>query len=85
MRVVTIYDDEREMILTYVSTYGLQRQSNKGKLSSNEVAKSPRLHIKHLNSHDKTILTQTFLGAHTWLDESPYWNVFRNHMYYKSY
>ena len=36
----------REMILTYVSTCGLQRQSNKGKLSSNEVAKSSRLHIE---------------------------------------
>ena len=28
MRVMTIYEDEREMIVTYVSTCGLQRQSN---------------------------------------------------------
>ena len=45
------------MIVTSVSTCGLQRQSNKGKLSSNEVVKSPRLHIEHMNSHDKTICT----------------------------
>jgi len=31
------------MIETYVSTYGLQRQSNKSKLSSNEVANPSRL------------------------------------------
>ena len=27
-----VYDDEREMILTCVSTCGLQKQSNKGKV-----------------------------------------------------
>ena len=43
------------MIVTSVSTCGLQRQSNKGKLSSNEVVKSPRLQIEHMNSHDKII------------------------------
>ena len=40
----------REMIVTSVSTCGLQRQSNKDKLSSNEVVKSPRLHIERMNS-----------------------------------
>ena len=29
-----VYEDEREVIATNVSTCGLQRQSNKGKLSS---------------------------------------------------
>ena len=52
------------MIVTSVSTCGLQRQSNKGKLSSNEVVKSPRLRIEHMNSHDKRIQTRTF-GATT--------------------
>ena len=51
------------MIVTSVSTCGLQRQSNKGKLSSNEVVKSPRLQIEHMNSHDKTIQTRTFLDT----------------------
>ena len=32
-----VYEEEREVIATYVSTCGLQRQSHKGKLSSNEV------------------------------------------------
>ena len=32
MRVITVYDDEREEIITYVSTYDMQGQSNKGKL-----------------------------------------------------
>ena len=31
----------------YVSTYGLQRKSNEGKYSSNEVAKSSRLRIEY--------------------------------------
>ena len=35
----TVYEDERETIATFVSVYGLQGQSNKGKLSSNEVSK----------------------------------------------
>ena len=30
MRVVTVYDDEREVVETSVSKCGLQRQSNKG-------------------------------------------------------
>jgi len=30
MRVTTIHDDEREDIVTYVSTYNFQEQSNKG-------------------------------------------------------
>jgi len=29
MRVIKIYEEEREMIITYVSTSGLQKQSNK--------------------------------------------------------
>jgi len=29
MRVITVYDDEREEIITYVSTYDMQRQSIK--------------------------------------------------------
>ena len=29
MRVITIYEDGREIIVTYVSTSGLQKQSNK--------------------------------------------------------
>ena len=52
---------EWEMIETCISTCDLQRQLNKGKCRSNEVAKSPRLHIEHKHSHDKTILTRTFL------------------------
>jgi len=53
----TVYEDEREGIITYVSTSGLQRQSNKGKLSSNEVVNSSRLCIEHKHSHHKTIQT----------------------------
>ena len=56
----TVYGDEREMIVTYVSTCGLQSQSNKGKLSSNVASKSPSLYIEHTKSYDKTILTRTF-------------------------
>ena len=33
----------------------------KGRLRSNEVVKSPRLHIEHLTSYHKTIQTRTFL------------------------
>ena len=40
-----VYEDKREMIITYVSTCGLQRQSHKGKLSSNVVFEWPSLHI----------------------------------------
>ena len=29
MRVITVYDDEREEIITYVSTYDMQGQSIK--------------------------------------------------------
>ena len=44
----------REAIETSVSTCGLQRHSKKGKLRSNDAAKSPRQHyIKHINSHNK--------------------------------
>jgi len=56
------YKDEKEVIATNVSTCSLQKQSHKGKLRSNEVAKQPRLHIEHMNSYHKTILTRTFLA-----------------------
>ena len=57
-----IYDVEREEIVTSVSKYGLQEQSNEDKLRSNEVSKSTRLHIEHLNHmiKHKTIQTRTF-------------------------
>ena len=58
--------DRREIIVTSsVSTSGLQkRQSNKGKLSSNEVVKSPRLHIEHMIHMIKQyVQTRTFLVA----------------------
>jgi len=32
MRVITVYDDEREEIITYVSTYDMQGQSIKANL-----------------------------------------------------
>ena len=64
MRVITVYDDEREEIITYISTYDMQGQSKEGKPRSNEVVKSPRLHIEHKHSHDKTILTRTFQRLH---------------------
>ena len=40
MRVITVYDDEREMIVTYVSAYGLQRQSTKA--NAGQTKKSSR-------------------------------------------
>ena len=45
---------------TYVSTCGLQGQANECNGGTNEVAKSPRLHIEHTYGHDKTIQTRTF-------------------------
>jgi len=36
MRVVTICGDEREVIITFVSTYGLQRQSSECNGGTNE-------------------------------------------------
>ena len=56
-----VYEGEREAIATYVSTCGLQRQSHKGKLSSNEVFEWPSLHIEHAITHNKTTQTRTFL------------------------
>ena len=35
----------------------------KGKLRSNEVTKSPRLHIERMDSYDKTIQTRIFLAG----------------------
>jgi len=40
----TVYEDEREVIATNVSTCGLQKQSHKDKLSSNEVFEWPSLY-----------------------------------------
>ena len=53
----------REMVVTFVSRCGLQRQSNIGELSPNEIDKSLGLHIESLNSHDKTMQTRTFMGS----------------------
>ena len=39
----------------------MQGQSVRGKLRSNEAAKSPKHHIEHTELHAKTILTRTFL------------------------
>ena len=61
MCVIKVYDDKREEIITYVSTCGLQEQSDKDKSSSKEVTRSLRLNIEHMNSLHKTILTRTFL------------------------
>ena len=60
MRVITVYVDEREEIVTYVSTYDMQGQSNKGKLRPNKAVRSSRLYTEHTNSYYKTILMQTF-------------------------
>ena len=69
------YDDEREVIATNVNACGLQMQSHKDKLSSNEVFEWPSLHIEHTITHNKTILTRTFLrvsqrGAHVGFSQS---------------
>jgi len=45
----TVYEDERKVIAN-VSIFSLQRQSNKGKPSSNEALRSQILHIEHMNS-----------------------------------
>jgi len=49
---ITIHDDKREMIVTQVSAYTLQRQSNKDTRRSNKARKSPIHHIEHLNTHE---------------------------------
>ena len=59
MRVITIYGDEREMIVTYVSTCELQWQSNEAD-EGQMVARSPRLHIDHTNTQNKEVQTRTF-------------------------
>lgn len=60
--VLAIFEDKKRGDCNiYVSTCELQRQSNKGELSSNDAAKPPRYHIEHLNSHDNTIQTRTYL------------------------
>jgi hypothetical protein len=53
-----IYEDERETVVTYVSTCGLQRQSNKDIWRPDEALRSPTLHIEHI---EFIILTRTFL------------------------
>ena len=43
MRVITVYDDEREIIVTYVSTSGLQKQSNKaekGQMNNSQITET---------------------------------------------
>ena len=55
-----VYEDEREVIATNVSTCGFQSQSNKSKVRSNEVLERPSHHIEHTITHDKTLLTRTF-------------------------
>jgi len=50
-----------EVNIAYVSTCGLQGQANECNGGTNEVAKSPRLHIEHTYVHDKKIQTRTFL------------------------
>lgn len=61
------FEGEREKRVTFVSAFNSQRQSNKGKLSSNEVAKPPRLHIEHTHANDKTKLMRTFLVDHAYV------------------
>ena len=59
MRVITVYDDDREEIITYVSTYDMEGQSiQKGKLRS--ITKS---YIEHTNSYCKQYLTRTHQGV----------------------
>ena len=43
MRVITIYEEEREIIVTYVSTSGLQKQSNKaekGQMNNSQITET---------------------------------------------
>ena len=57
---LVVYEDEREVIATNVSTCGLQKQSNKAKLSSHEVFEMLRPRIEYTHAQDKTIITRTF-------------------------
>ena len=50
----TIYEDERELIVTSVSSMWFSKAINKGKPRSKEAVISLRLHIDHMNSNDKT-------------------------------
>jgi hypothetical protein len=59
-----VIEDEREVIATNVSTCSLQRQSHKGKLSSNEVFEWPILRIEQTTTHNKTTQTRTFLKSY---------------------
>ena len=51
------------MRVTSVSTSGLQGQSNKSNGRSNEAVHLSILNIDHKHSHDKAILTRTFLNV----------------------
>ena len=68
----TVYEEKRDDV-TSVNIRGLQWQSNIGNQSSNGVAKSPRLFIEHLNAHDKTIQTRTFLYRQYCIHSSYIW------------
>jgi len=54
-----------------VSTCGSQGQANECNGGTNEVAKSPRLHIEHTYAHDKTTQTRTFLCIQKRPEEVP--------------
>ena len=63
------YEDEREEIVTYVSACGLQRNSNKDKLSSYEVSKSPRVLLdtrNHMRKKYKRGLSRFDLPCNHW-------------------
>ena len=53
MRVITIYDDEREEIVTYVRLW-FARAIKQRLIKAKRVVKPSRLHINHTASHDKT-------------------------------
>jgi len=58
MRNIPVYEDEREIIVMFVSTYGLQKHSNKGKPW--QALNFQQYNIERV-LYDKTILTRTFL------------------------
>ena len=47
----TVYDDGREEIITYVSRYYMQGQSNKGRPTPNKAVKSSRLYMLNTRIH----------------------------------
>ena len=46
MCVITVYDDEREENIIYISTYDMQGQPKR----QTKVAKTPRVHIEHYDT-----------------------------------